>query len=481
MRSVTLERTTLLITIALLFAIAIRVPVDSDTWWHLRSGEYTLTKGMIYTDPFSHTFAGQPWINHSWGAQVVLLAVWNIAGNIGLSLYTAILAVGGMVMLLPVMRGSAILKAFLLVLGASAAAVFWSARPQMISFFLSAVFLAELYRYRTAPSRRIWVLVPLMALWANLHAGYSIGFIFLSAFIVGQLLNRLSVLSAELDARQILMLIGVAVGCVVALVVTPYGLNTLLVPFQTVSIGALRDYIQEWNSPNFQGRETWPFIGMILVSVGSAWASRLRWDWTGFLLFGGTLFMALLYGRNIAVFGVAVLPQLSFWFHNVMESRGWLVRRPVPNRRAARINAILVGTVFLCVAIYAFGAVWPPNVIEKAQRDFLPVGVAEYLNSERPNGNLFNSYNWGGYLMFAAPEYPVFIDGRTDLYGEFLRTYLDTTNAVGNWREVLDQYGVNTVAVEIGTGLDTALAVEPDWTEVYSDEKAIIYTRESSS
>jgi hypothetical protein len=478
MRNLTLERTTLLITIALLLAIAIRVPVDTDTWWHLRSGEYTLTQGMIYTDPFSHTFAGEPWINHSWGAQVVLLMVWRVAGNIGLSLYTAILAVGGMVVLLPVMRGSAILKAFLLVLGASAAAVFWSARPQMVSFFLSAVFLAELYRYRANPSRRIWVLVPLMALWANLHAGYSIGFIFLGAFIVGQVFNRLFVLSAELTNCQILMLVGVAVACVVALVLTPYGLNTLLVPFQTVSIGSLRDFIQEWNSPNFQGRETWPFIAMIAVAVGGAWASRLRWDWTGFFLFGGTLFMALLYGRNIAVFAVAVLPQLSYWFSDVMESRGWLQRRPRPNPRAGRINAVLVGVVALCVLVYALGAVWSPNVMDKAQRDYLPVGVAEYLNREQPTGNLFNSYNWGGYLMFAAPQYPVFIDGRTDLYGDFLRTYLNVTNAADNWREVLDQTNVNTVAVELGTGLDTALAQDAAWSEVYRDDKAIMYTRE---
>ena len=53
--------------------------------------------------------------------------------------------------------------------------------------------------------------------------------------------------------------------------INPYGLQMLLVPFQTISIGALRAYIQEWNSPNFQGHETWPFIALLLgIVIGVA-------------------------------------------------------------------------------------------------------------------------------------------------------------------------------------------------------------------
>lgn len=477
MNRLTLERTILLITLALLAAIATRVPVDTDTWWHLRSAQYTLTNGMIHTDPFSSTFFGQPWVNHSWGAQIILYGCYQLLGNVGLSLYTTVLAIGGMVILLPIMRGGMLLKAFVLVLGAATAAVFWSARPQMISFFLSSVFLAELYRYRHAPSRRIWLLVPLMALWANLHAGYTIGFIFIGAFVAGQVLNSVSVLSAELSGKQIGELVLVGVACVAALLLTPYGLQTLLVPFQTIGIGALRDYIQEWNSPNFQGRETWPFIMMLIVSIAAAWSSRVRWDWVGFLLYSGTLFMALLYGRNIAVFAVAALPQLSCWADSAMAVRGWVRRPHMPTPRTARLNLLLVGVVWLALGLYVLGGVWAPNVVQQAQEDYLPVGVARFLNETKPTGTLFNSYNWGGYLMFAAPDYPVFIDGRTDLYNEFLQVYLQTTNAVGDWRGVLEEYKVNVVAIEKGSGLDAALQMEPDWLLAYSDDKAVVYER----
>ncbi|MCA9907749.1 MAG: hypothetical protein KC519_03805, partial [Anaerolineae bacterium] len=70
MKALTIERTAKILIFVLLFAMATRIPLDTDVWWHIRSGEYTLTQGMMYSDPFSSTMQGQPWINHSWGSQV---------------------------------------------------------------------------------------------------------------------------------------------------------------------------------------------------------------------------------------------------------------------------------------------------------------------------------------------------------------------------------------------------------------------------
>ena len=93
---------------------------------------------------------------------------------------------------------------------------------------------------------------------------------------------------------------------------------------------------------------------------------------------------------------------------------------------------------------------------------------------------MFNSYNWGGYLMFAAPQYPVFIDGRTDLYGEFLRTYLDAATADDNWRDILRDYDIHLVVVEKSSGLDLALREEAGWTLQYTDDLAVIYTKDDA-
>src|SRR3954447_21471737 len=132
--SLTIERSMTIILFALIFALATRVPVDTDTWWHIRSGECTLTHGMIYADPFSFTKLATPWINHSWGSQIIIDLAWKIAGSFGLSIFVAALATAGMYFIYKMCEGNSYMRAFALILGAATAAVFWSPRPQIISF-----------------------------------------------------------------------------------------------------------------------------------------------------------------------------------------------------------------------------------------------------------------------------------------------------------------------------------------------------------
>ena len=174
----------------------------------------------------------------------------------------------------------------------------------------STIVLYLLYLYKREDIDRLWWLVPLMVVWGNLHAGFSIGYIFLGAMIVGESLNRLLVS----DKTQVMAwsgirkLVLVTVVSVPLLMINPYGFEMLRVPFETVSIGSLREFIQEWNSPNFQERQTWAFVGMVVLLIGGAWGSRLKFDWSSFFLVGGTFFMALLAGRNIAVLAVVAAP-----------------------------------------------------------------------------------------------------------------------------------------------------------------------------
>lgn len=478
MTNLTMERTAQIVLFALLFALATRVPVDTDTWWHLRSAETTLTEGMIYEDLFSHTRNATPWTNHSWGAQIVMYGAWELAGNAGLSLYTALLAVGGMALLYPICRGNAYLRGFALVLGAATAAVFWSARPQMFSFLFNCLFMFLLYDWKLRGKDRLWLLPVAMLIWGNLHAGYSIGFLFLFAVIVGESANLLfGTHAAHITWRAVGKLVLVGLVSAAVLVVSPYGLDTLRVPFETVGIGALRQFIQEWNSPNFQGRETWPFIALVMLLLGAFWASRLKFDFSSFFLTIGTLFLALLYSRNLAVFAVAATPILTHHIANVLETHNWVLRtRRKATPMMARLNLALIGLLMLGVLGYALN-VWSPVVVDAAQRERLPVTATEFLNQAAPPGPIFNSYNWGGYLMFAAPQYPVFIDGRTDVYGEFLRVYLNTALAGRGWQQTLDDFGINTVIVELNSALDVALRADDRWRLAYADDLAVVHVR----
>jgi hypothetical protein len=483
MRQLTIERAAVIILFALLFALATRIPTDTDTWWHLRSGEFTLANGMIYADPFSFTKAGESWINHSWASQLVLYGVWRLAGNFGLAIYTSVLATAGMFVVYQMCAGNVYLRAFALVIGAATAAVFWSPRPQMFTFFLSTVVLYLLYLQKRKQQDRLWLIPIVMAVWGNLHAGFSIGFILLGGAIAGEVLGNILNPNGEhvvpwSGVRKLVIVTIVAGG---ALLVNPYGLNILAIPFQTVSIGPLQNFIQEWNSPNFHERQTWPFVFLLLGLLGAVGGSRMKLDWTDFMLTAGTAFMALLAGRNIAVFAVVATPILTYHLDAILTERGWNlkpVRSVTP--RMARLNFALV-TIITLGALAKVLLVLDSKSVAQAQAEYLPVQVAQYLNDERPAGPMFNSYNWGGYLMFVAPEYPVFVDGRTDLYGtEFLTTYLEAATGSPIWRETLDRYGINLVVIEARSGLARALTTEPGWRQDYADEMAVAFVRENA-
>ncbi|RME05462.1 MAG: hypothetical protein D6803_08885, partial [Anaerolineae bacterium] len=87
------------------------------------------------------------------------------------------------------------------------------------------------------------------------------------------------------------------------------------------------------------------------------------------------------------------------------------------------------------------------------------------------------SYNWGGYLLWAAPEYPVFVDGRTDLYGdEIVGQWVQVVQAEEGWEGVLDEWGVNLVLVEPFRPVARELA-RAEWKELYRDDVAVVYAR----
>lgn len=486
MRQLTIQRVMLVTIFVLLFTLALRIPVDTDTWWHLRSGEYTLKHGFIYEDPFSFTKQGEEWINHSWGSQIIMYGVYELAGNAGLAIFTALLATAGMAVLYTLCTGSVYLRGFVLILGAATAAVFWSARPQMISFFLSTVVLYILYQYKYEKKDRLWWLVPLMMVWGNLHAGFSIGYIFIGGFIAGEFLGHVF----QKDTEGLVSLAGLGrlilftLISVAALVVNPYTYKMLLVPFQTLSIGALRDFIQEWNSPNFQQRQTWPFILMVIYLFGALGGSKKPLGWMNFVLLSGTLFMALTAGRNIAVFAVVATPVLARHLDALLTERGWILR-PMQRvtQRQARLNAFLL-TLIVLGALANMLTILDPETVDEAQREYLPVQVAEFIEADQPQGPMFNSYNWGGYLMFALPDYPVYADGRTDLYqNDFLMRYIRTVVGQDDWRAVLDEDGINLVVIEPGSGLARNLAEEPGWSEIYPndeylDEDHVVFVRD---
>lgn len=494
-RKLTTERLAAAILFILLFALAVRVPLDTDTWWHIRSGEMVVETGHIpHTDPFSHTRLGHDWIDHSWGSQVILYAAYDLFGGstapgdpgaIGLALVTAALATAGMALVYLMCEGNTYLRAFAVVLGASAAAVFWSPRPQMFSFALGALVLYLLHLYKRRRIDRLWLIPPIMALWSNLHGGFAIGFIFMAGVLAGEVLGNLfnpedkDVIAWGRLRKPLL----VAALSIPAIMLNPYGVTMLGYPLRTVRIGVLQDYIQEWASPNFHQPQVWPFAALLLGVLAALGLSPRRIDWTDLVLVAGTGMMALMAGRNIAVFAIAATPVLTRAVDAWLTERGWQI---VPVRRVRGTRLALNWGLLALITVGALGKIavgLNEPAVRKAQEASLPVEAAAFLNESPPPGAMFNSYNWGGYLMFAAPDVPVYVDGRTDLYDDaFLREYLKITYLRDDWRGKLDAQNIGFVVIEADSVLAAALRDRPDaWREQQLDDgRSAIFARQES-
>lgn len=477
-RTLTMQRLITLILFIMLFLVALRIPVDSDTWWHLRTGKYIVEEQTIpHTDPFSHTRYGEDWIDHSWGAQVVMYGLYDVfggggrpgdSGNIGLALYVAGLAVLGMVFVYRMCDGNAYLRAFITMLGAFTASVFWSPRPQMFSFVLSALVLYLLVLYQRKQRDYLWAIPIIMILWSNLHSGFAIGLILLVGSVAGEVLGIL------LDGARhdrLRKMVQVTVISFVVVILNPYGVRLLVYPLQTVSMGALQNYIQEWGSPDFHRPETWPFLILLLGILGFSGIGCQRLDWTDLVLVIGTALMALLAGRNIAIFALVATPLLARHVDAWLTERGWQIH-PIEQVTGPKlgINWFLLLLILLGGVIRVAG-VLNEQTMREAQKDYLPVELGAYLDANAPPGNMFNSYNWGGYLMFAAPDVPVYVDGRTDLYDDFMQEYLDIVQLKEGWQVALKEQAISFVAIEADSMLAKMLRTQPDaWTEQQFDE-----------
>jgi len=482
--TLTTRRLATLIFFIGLLAMAARVAVDSDTFWHLRAGEWMLdNRRLLNFDAFSHTRAGAPWVNHSWLSEIPMALVFRAFGFGGLNLATALIVWLTFFFVYHSGEGGSYLRAFTIVLAVATSAVYWSARPQIVSMLLAAIFGYVLHLYRWRNINRLWLLPLLMLSWVNLHGGFAIGFILLAMTLTGEAI-KFTFARGNDGWKPVVWLGASGLGCAVAVLVNPYGPQMWLYPFRTVSIGVLQNYIQEWQSPNFHSRDAQVFIVMWLATFGAVGLSRRLLDATDFLLFAAFSALALLAGRNIAVFAVVAAPILMRHADSAIAElqdrfpKLKIVETTVPPpRRLAALNWALLIVVVAAALLKTALPLNPATTLEAVAR-VSPVGAANYLQQNPTPGQMFNSYNFGGYLVWALRDVPVYVDGRTDLYDdEFLNEYLKTYLAEPGWEKTLAEHGIRLVVVEANSPLARELRQTPGWAVRYSDSLAVVIVK----
>ncbi len=482
----TFKRLVFGITFLAIFTMAVRASVGHDTWWHLKAGEWMLAnRAILRTDLFSLTRQGSAWIYPGWLAQILLYSAFRNFSFAGLNLFTALMVVAAFAFVWGTLEGRDLLKAFIILLAASASGVYWSARPQIISFVLAGYFLYVLHPHR---KRRVWLLwsLPLaMVLWVNVHGGFAIGFLILGVYLCGEAVQIVhEVVKGDRDwrgawdqhKREIFHLLLVSLLCTLAVSINPHGPQMLLYPFKTVSIRVLQDYIQEWQSPNFHQAQVLPFLLMLLLLIGTLFGSHRRGDPTEIILVLVFLPLALLASRNIALFALVVAPVITRYLDTLLDETHLELgsSRQLPQSAAKWLNLAVFLLLVAASGLKISSSLSPQLNQDEIEEEF-PVRAVEYLRSVQLKENLFNTYNWGGYVIWELhPDFLSFVDGRTDLFDdEILGDYLIGWRGLTGWERVFDTWDIEIVLIEPWAPLRMRLESQ-GWEIDYEDELAVV-------
>jgi hypothetical protein len=466
-----------------LFLMTLRPINDPDFWWHLRTGQLIVQTGTIpHFDPYSFTNLGKPWVAHEWLSEILFYDLFRL-GSYSLLIFVFSLVITG-AFLLAYLRSPRdsrpYVAGFVVLLGAITTAPTWGVRPQMLSLLLTSLVLCLLDRFRKEGNLKFLYPLPLITLiWVNLHAGYFLGLAIIVLAIFGGLIDMFmerlqrKAPSESHSLKCITILCGVLVICVFTTLANPNGLGILFYPFQTLTSPAMHQFIQEWFSPDFHSLEWQPLAIFLLALIGVGMFGKKRISPTQIIL---TLFFgyaALRSMRNIPLFVIVAIPVLA-------EQINALIQIPVEADSPNRLRKVLV-PILLAVFVFVVGLRFLQVIQQQPESESksFPSGAVDWIEINRPEGQLFNTYGWGGYLIWRLyPQYPVYIDGRADVYGDkFLYAYTDIYRNRPGWEQDLEAQSVRLVLIEPESSLAGALQQSPAWNVVYQDQISVLFER----
>ena len=442
-RGITFDRLTVSVLFIALFARACHSPAQNDTWWHLRAGEDIWHGWFPTSEQWSFTAHGRFWPDHAWLSEAIFYALHTVGGMAALTLYVAVVVVATYAVLWRLMRGSVRRRAVLLVATLPASFILAALRPQVISPLLLLVAMTLL------TERRFRLLPVLFFVWANLHGG----------FVLGGLVTAAALVVALIWERGLVRPLGIAAALSgLAALLTPLGPRVIGLVFGTTN----ELDIVEWR-PAWDTMPAGAILGVVAIALAVAWWARPPVEWEDRVLLAGALVvlpLAVRYSRVMPMFIVLALPVIA---------RAWEARLPSAPRAddvsVAHSGAVVV--VALGAAFWIIGS-WISSDTALAWDPLPPAAVQALRSCGQPE---FNRYDDGGYIIWFAPDVPVFIDSRQEAGApypdRFLREQL-SRDAAGDYKATFAEWHIGCALLPPKSA--TAQHLQQDgWPVTYRD------------
>jgi hypothetical protein len=459
-----------------------------DIWWHLATGKHILETGELpRRDIFTYTRQGHPWIAHEWAweiAMYTLYRAWGFAGLLALKVTVAV-AAAALLAWLCFRRGAREIPVLMVaIVAVFAAAPLFNVRPQVSGILLLTIMLCLIELARSASARWLLLSPLVMVVWVNVHGGFIFGpavlFLFLLSLIPEWYRQRRQRLALEPAPLIVVASLALALA---ACLVNPNGLAGATYPLEYV-VGEHawhKAVITEYSSPDFS-MPIFLYLEMLILLVVLCFAlSRRQARLLDVVLVLAFLHITLKWERNTALFAFVAAPVAAEHLSGLLEDSG-ILRRDRASRRRAEPQ-LLYWLIILALLGGAIASA--PAALRKVETTFaqdFPVEAVQVAQRAHLQGNMFNTYRWGGYLIWKLwPEHRVFIDGRADVMGrELMNDFRCAHKLEPGWREVLDKHDVQWVIISAKSPLCRALRLDPDFRLLHADENAELFVRQEA-
>ncbi len=478
-----------------LIAVAIADSVrfaDPDLWGHLTFGRAVLDHGhLILHDPYSYSAAGHLWLNHEWLSELIDALAFDALGVFGLKvmkLCVAAITIAFVALAESESDASEMAQLSVLVLSAMAIAPSMQFRPQVFTLALFAILMYILARDTYRRDGRLWIAVPMLALWANLHGGFIMGLAALGTYACG---------SAACDwmhgerIRRAAGLGAITVGAAAATLLTPYGIGTWIAVAHALHNPYTRIVVADWQ-PLFRSLaaagqqsvalaiyDALPLVLMAALAIAVA-ISRDIDDLPMLAISAVMGVAAILAIRNEPIAIIAIASPLAR--HGTIAARRlaktWQPKQIAPTSPARLRSQIVPVLIALAILI---GTGFFSN--RMTAREHYPASAVAFMQSHDLHGNILDNFLWGEYLIWhMAPGSKVFMDGRydtvypQDVLHAFMLFHFDRPRADA----ILARWPHDYVMLPPEDLANRVIAHHPEWKLIYRDRDTLLYAHAGS-
>ncbi len=460
---------------AVIFAFCVKQFAEPDIWWHLRSAQDLLqTHNFVPLDTYSFTAAGAPRMNFEWLSELAYLAGFRAALLPGiLIIYFGILVLiyGGVYYRSCKAASNCKNATLATLLGIFLGVVSIGPRTLLFGWLCMIALLIVLDRFRKTGTG-LWVLPPLFVLWINLHPSWVFGVVVLLLTVASGLVEHQwgRVIAVRWTGAELKQLSLAVVMSFVVLFANPFGYKLVLYPFDFLfRQQRAAAYIEEWQGVDLSTGDGKLALLVLIGLIAVALLSRRTWRLDEVLLTLFALSMALLHARFLFFAGL-ILP-------TVLAQRVELFMPYDPEIDKPLLNAGII----VCIVAGMIAFFPSQKLLESTIDAHYPSSALRFMRGQQLTGNIFNSYLWGGYMEWKAPELKPFIDGRTDIF--VYNGALDDHGRIMTIEDplkMLDKYHISYVLLQPQRPLTYILEHSHGWQKLYSDDVAVVFGRTST-